>query len=78
MKAHSISVFGLGKLGAVVAGCHASRGDRVIGVDVNPAAVESCNRGVPPVAEPGIERLYAEGQGRMARMRSDTPSRRAT
>lgn len=66
MKAHSISVFGLGKLGAVVAGCHASRGDRVIGVDVNPAAVESCNRGVPPVAEPGIEGLYAEGQGRLS------------
>jgi UDPglucose 6-dehydrogenase len=66
MKAHSISVFGLGKLGAVVAGCHASRGDRVIGVDVNPAAVESCNRGVPPVAEPGIERLYADGQRRLS------------
>lgn len=59
----SISVFGLGKLGAVVAGCHASKGFRVIGVDVDPAAVESCNRGVPPVEEPGIEKLYRECQG---------------
>jgi UDPglucose 6-dehydrogenase len=58
----SISVFGLGKLGAVVAGCHAAKGFRVIGVDVNSVAVESCQRGVPPVEEPGIEKLYAEAR----------------
>lgn len=59
----SISVFGLGKLGAVVAGCHAAKGFRVIGVDVDPMTVESCNRGVPPVEEPGIEKLYDEARG---------------
>lgn len=55
----NIAVFGLGKLGAAVAGCHASRGFRVIGVDVSQTAVERCNRGIPPVEEPGIEALYA-------------------
>ncbi|MGH2627193.1 MAG: nucleotide sugar dehydrogenase, partial [Anaerolineales bacterium] len=72
MKGHgdgeirSIALFGLGKLGAVIAGCHANRGFRVIGVDVDPAAVESCNRGVPPVEEPGIEKLYADCRPRLA------------
>lgn len=65
-QVHSITVFGLGKLGAVVAGCHASRGFRVIGVDVDPVAVESCQRGVPPVEEPGIEALFGECQGRLS------------
>jgi UDPglucose 6-dehydrogenase len=59
----TISVFGLGKLGAVVAGCHASRGFHVIGVDVNRHSVDSSNRGVPPVQEPGIEDLYRSCQG---------------
>jgi UDPglucose 6-dehydrogenase len=59
----AVSVFGLGKLGAVVAGCHASRGFHVIGVDVNRHFVDSCNRGVPPVQEPGIEDLYRSCQG---------------
>lgn len=59
----AISVFGIGKLGAVVAGCHASRGFSVIGVDVNRHSVECCNRGVPPVQEPGIEDLYRSCQG---------------
>ena len=59
----AISVLGIGKLGAVVAGCHASRGFPVIGVDVNRHSVDSCNRGVPPVQEPGIEDLYDSCQG---------------
>jgi UDPglucose 6-dehydrogenase len=59
----AISVLGIGKLGAVVAGCHASRGFPVIGVDVNRHSVECCNRGVPPVQEPGIEDLYRSCQG---------------
>jgi len=61
----TISVFGLGKLGAVVAGCHASRGFHVVGVDVNRQFVDSTNRGVPPVQEPGIEDLYRSCQGRL-------------
>jgi len=53
-----VSIFGLGKLGAVIAGCYASRGFQVVGVDVNHSAVASCDRGIPPVEEPGIEDLY--------------------
>jgi UDPglucose 6-dehydrogenase len=59
----AISVLGIGKLGAVVAGCHASRGFPVISVDVNRHSVECCNRGVPPIQEPGIEDLYRSCQG---------------
>lgn len=60
-----ISAFGLGKLGAVVAGCHASRGFDVIGVDVNLETVEKVARGEPPVLEPGIDDLYAACGGRL-------------
>jgi UDPglucose 6-dehydrogenase len=61
----TISVFGLGKLGAVIAGCYASRGFHVIGVDINQRNVDSCNRGVPPIQEPGIEDLYRSSWGRL-------------
>jgi UDP-glucose 6-dehydrogenase len=62
----SVTVFGLGKLGAVVAGVHASRGFRVVGVDVNQATVDNCNRGVSPVEEPGIHMLYTEHRDRLS------------
>lgn len=61
----TISVFGLGKLGAVIAGCYASRGFQVIGVDVDRQCVEQCGHGVPPIQEPGIEDLYRSGRERM-------------
>jgi UDP-glucose 6-dehydrogenase len=35
----------------------------VIGVDVNRHSVDSCNRGVPPIQEPGIEDLYRSCHG---------------
>ena len=54
----NISILGLGKLGAVAAGCYASRGFRVIGADLNQNVVECCNKGEPPIQEPGIEHLY--------------------
>jgi len=60
-----ISIFGLGKLGAVIAGCYANRGFQVIGVDVNHQCVENCRLGVPPVQEPGINALYTSGQERL-------------
>jgi UDPglucose 6-dehydrogenase len=58
-----ISIFGLGKLGAVIAGCYATRRIDVIGVDVNAATVQQCHAGIPPVQEPGIEELYLSGRG---------------
>ncbi len=53
-----ISVFGLGKLGALIAGCYGSRGFDVIGVDTDPRIVQQCHAGIAPVQEPGIEDLY--------------------
>jgi GDP-mannose 6-dehydrogenase len=52
-----ISIFGLGYVGAVTAGCLARQGHRVIGVDAHPQKVESFNRGEAPIVEPGLEEL---------------------
>jgi GDP-mannose 6-dehydrogenase len=55
-----ITVFGLGYVGAVSAGCLARRGHQVIGVDVNPRKVASVNDGEAPVLEPGLPEAIAE------------------
>lgn len=52
-----ISIFGLGYVGAVTAGCLARRGHSIVGVDVHPQKVESFNQGIPPIIEPGLEEL---------------------
>jgi len=57
----SISVFGLGYVGSVSAACFASRGHRVIGVDVNPAKVEMMESGRSPIIEASVNELVAEG-----------------
>ncbi len=54
-----ISVFGLGYVGTVCAGCFASDGHRVVGVDVNPAKVDSMNAGVAPIVEPRLPEMFA-------------------
>jgi GDP-mannose 6-dehydrogenase len=55
-----ISVFGLGYVGAVSAGCLARRGHQVIGVDVNARKVAAINDGEAPVLEPGLPEAIAE------------------
>jgi GDP-mannose 6-dehydrogenase len=55
-----ITVFGLGYVGAVSAGCLARRGHQVIGVDVNARKVASINDGEAPVLEPGLPEAIAE------------------
>lgn len=52
-----ISIFGLGYVGAVTAGCLSSQGHHVVGVDVHPGKVDDFNKGVPPIVEPGLEDL---------------------
>ena len=62
----SVSVIGLGKLGAPMAACFAARGFNVHAVDLNPQKVDAISRGVPPVHEPGLAELLAESGGRIS------------
>ena len=54
-----VSVFGLGYVGSVTAGCLAQMGHRVVGVDVNPSKVDLISRGLPPMIEEGLLELLA-------------------
>lgn len=54
-----ISIFGLGYVGTVCAGCLASEGHTIIGVDVNAAKVEGMNAGVAPIVEPQLPELFS-------------------
>ncbi len=55
-----ISVVGLGKLGLPLAACFASRGFKTIGIDIQKNVVESINRGLSPIVEPGLAQLIAK------------------
>ncbi|ODU04099.1 MAG: GDP-mannose dehydrogenase [Pseudonocardia sp. SCN 72-86] len=55
----SVSVFGLGYVGAVSAACLADRGHDVIGVDVNPHKLALIREGHTPVIEEGMSDLVA-------------------
>jgi UDPglucose 6-dehydrogenase len=74
----SVSVIGLGKLGAPLAACFAARGFNVHAVDINPQKVDSINRGVPPVHEPGLAELLRESGGRLSATRDIEPAVRAS
>lgn len=56
----SISIFGLGYVGAVTAACLAERGFKVVGVDVNPDKVGMINAGQTPIVEEKIGDLVKE------------------
>ena len=57
-----ISVFGLGYVGTVSAGCLAASGHTVWGVDVNVDKVASINSGRAPIVEPDISDFIAKAQ----------------
>jgi UDPglucose 6-dehydrogenase len=59
------SVVGLGKLGASMAAAIASRGFNVIGLDVNPQAVEAVNAGRAPVQETALAETIAANRERL-------------
>lgn len=55
----NISMFGLGYVGCVGMGCLASKGHKVIGVDVSEEKVNLINRGIPTIVEKDIDELIA-------------------
>ncbi len=61
----SISVCGLGKLGACIAATFAARGFPVTGLDVDPEKIRRVNAGIPPVDEPLLAETMAEGKSRL-------------
>lgn len=61
MKQMKVSIFGIGYVGAVTAGCLSQQGHRVTCVDVNPGKVNGINRGQSPIYEPGLDDLLRDG-----------------
>jgi UDPglucose 6-dehydrogenase len=61
----TVSVVGLGKLGASMVAGFASRGLSVIGVDVDERAVLNLNKGIAPVKETGLQELISANTDRI-------------
>jgi UDPglucose 6-dehydrogenase len=61
----TISVIGLGKLGACIAACFAHKGFEVIGADVSAKTVELVNQGKAPVTEPQLAEMMAGAHERL-------------
>lgn len=55
-----IAIFGLGYVGLTAACCIATEGHEVLGVDVSTSKLRDINAGIPPFAEPELERLLNE------------------
>jgi UDPglucose 6-dehydrogenase len=61
----SISVCGLGKLGACMAATFAARGFPVVGVDIDREKIRAVNAGLPPLEEPRLAETITEAKGRL-------------
>ena len=59
-----ISIFGLGYVGVVSAGCLASEGHQVVGVDLVLTKVEMINSGLAPIIEKDINKLISKAVDR--------------
>jgi UDP-N-acetyl-D-mannosaminuronic acid dehydrogenase len=57
MKTRDICVMGLGYIGLPTASLFATRGNRVVGVDVNPRVVDTIRRGEVHIEEPDLDVL---------------------
>ena len=56
-----VSIFGLGYVGAVSAGCLTHDGHTVVGVDLLQTKIDLINQGMSPIIEKDISELIAEG-----------------
>lgn len=74
MSLKKLSIFGMGKLGACMAATFAKRGFEVLGVDIDPEAVDKINAGEPPVDEPLLAETMKQGR---RRIRATTDPREA-
>src|SRR5262245_6747871 len=61
----TISVLGLGKLGAPMVASFAHQGFRVIGVDVDAHKIEAVGSGRAPVFEPRLDEMLAANKERI-------------
>jgi GDP-mannose 6-dehydrogenase len=68
----SISVIGLGYVGAVSVACFSKRGHRVVGVDLDERKVDLINQGRGPLVEKDLDEYLTEGvgEGRVTAMTS--------
>ena len=57
----NVSVFGLGYVGCVTAGCLSKVGHKIIGVDKNIDKLKTINLGKPTVVESGLDELIFDG-----------------
>lgn len=57
MSFETISVIGLGYIGLPTAAVFASKGKKVVGVDINTRAVETINRGAIHIVEPDLDQV---------------------
>lgn len=58
---HTVSIIGLGYVGAVSSACFASMGHTVIGVDIDEHKVDLINKGESPILEDRLDELLAAG-----------------
>lgn len=72
----TVSVFGLGYVGAVSAACLTDRGHIVVGVDVNSDKVSLFNEGISPIVEEGMPELVRKGVA-TGRLRATTDTAEA-
>jgi len=72
----NISIFGLGYVGAVTAGCLAELGHTIIGADVQQPKVDAFNAGASPIIEPELDELLQKAR-REGRLRATTDAAEA-
>src|SRR4051794_39256450 len=71
-----VSIFGLGYVGCVTAGCFSKDGHEVVGVDVMVSKAQRLANGLPTVVETGLDDLIADAH-RLGRLTATCDARRA-